>query len=783
MAFLATAPSRVYGAPDLTPALAVFSCDVTPPVGHPLCGGWIKPLSVVDEPLLAKGVLLVDSNSRYVLCAVDWCLLQTGAYDLFRRKIAAAAGVPESHVAVQTVHQHNAPVADIDAQLLIVQTPAPPPHLDLKFMEEVTDRLATAVRNARQRLQPFTHLGYGKSRVERFASNRRVRLGDGKIHARYSSTTDPLLQTAPDGLIDAWLRTITFFAGDQPLVRLHYYACHPQSYYGDGRATSDTVGLARERLEREEGVPQIYFTGCAGNVTAGKYNDGSPLARRELTERIYAAMKAASADSQRAPVTRFEWDTAPVRLAPRTEPEWLEATNRRTMADTNAAPVARLGAALNLAWIERLHRRPAVELSRLNLGPVQILNLPGEAFVEYQLYAQNLCPSSFLAVAAYGEGGPGYICTDAALSEGGYEPTDSRVGPPSEFRLKAAIARLLVPDGRLPMPRPYADKLHLLEYRDARGFDRPVTGLGQWSKRRVDILANMQSVMGSLPDSRHEAPMDMRVEETVALAHIVRQRVTFVPEPNDRVPAYLLIPQTTIVKSPAVLCLHQTTPLGKSEPAGLGGTTNLHYAEELAERGYVALVPDYPNFGDYHYDAYAHGYASATMKGIWNHIRAVDLLQSLPQVDTKRIAVIGHSLGGHNALFVAAFDSRIKAIVSSCGFNSFFSYKGGDLTGWSHTGYMPRIAAVYGKEPSQMPFDFTEVLASLAPRPVFISAPQGDANFEVSGVDECVRAAQPVYNLLAAPSALVVQHPACEHDFPPEVRQKAYAWLDRVLGN
>jgi pimeloyl-ACP methyl ester carboxylesterase len=201
----------------------------------------------------------------------------------------------------------------------------------------------------------------------------------------------------------------------------------------------------------------------------------------------------------------------------------------------------------------------------------------------------------------------------------------------------------------------------------------------------------------------------------------------------------------------------------------------------LAERGYVVLAPDYPNFGDYHYDSYAHGYASATMKGIWNHIRAVDLLQSLPLVDPKRIGVIGHSLGGHNALFVAAFDPRIKAVVSSCGFNSFFSYKAGDLTGWSHAGYMPRIATVYGKEPSQMPFDFTEVLAALAPRPVFISAPQNDNNFEVTGVQECGRAAQPVYDLLGMPNALVVQHPICGHDFPADVRHAAYAWLDQVL--
>jgi len=201
----------------------------------------------------------------------------------------------------------------------------------------------------------------------------------------------------------------------------------------------------------------------------------------------------------------------------------------------------------------------------------------------------------------------------------------------------------------------------------------------------------------------------------------------------------------------------------------------------LAERGYVTLAPDYPNFGDYQLDVYKAGYASATMKGIWNHARAVDLLESLPQVDRNRIGVIGHSLGGHNALFVAAFDPRLKAVVTSCGFNSFFAYAGGNLAGWSHAGYMPRVATIYGNEPGRMPFDFTEVLAAVAPRPVFINAPLRDDNFPVSGVRDCVIAAEPVYRLLGAADNLAAQYPDTGHEFPLQVRQSAYEWLSRAL--
>ncbi|MGH9961260.1 MAG: alpha/beta hydrolase, partial [Pyrinomonadaceae bacterium] len=237
----------------------------------------------------------------------------------------------------------------------------------------------------------------------------------------------------------------------------------------------------------------------------------------------------------------------------------------------------------------------------------------------------------------------------------------------------------------------------------------------------------MQKVMGPLPDKSPRPPAFEILEEELAGA-VRRQKLTFVSElfgnEPDRVSAYLMIPASVQPggRAPAMLCLHQTTRIGKAEPAGLGGKPDLHYALELARRGYVTLAPDYPNFGDYRCDPYAHGYVSATMKGILNHRRAIDLLQSLSQVDSERIGVIGHSLGGHNSLFLAAFDQRAKAVVTSCGFTSFKKYMKGDLSGWSHKGYMPRIADVYGKDPAKMPFDFSDILCSLAPRAVYIHA-------------------------------------------------------------
>lgn len=300
-------------------------------------------------------------------------------------------------------------------------------------------------------------------------------------------------------------------------------------------------------------------------------------------------------------------------------------------------------------------------------------------------------------------------------------------------------------------------------------------------RRRQEVLARMQEVMGPLPGAERRAPADLQVIAEFREPEFIRQKITYAAEPGDRVTAWLLIPNRIQGRVPGILCLHQTTDIGKGEPVGLGGKPDLHYAKELAELGFVTLAPDYPNFGEYKVDAYALGYASATMKGIWNHMRAVDVLQALPQVNPDQIGSIGHSLGGHNTVFVAAFDTRIRAAVSSCGFNSFHKYMGGDLTGWSHKGYMPRIASAYGCDPARMPFDFPEIITSLAPRGLFVNAPIHDDNFEVSGVRDCIEAALPIYRSSGGEQWLVAEYPDAGHEFPEAVRRRAYDFLGRCL--
>ncbi|MCC6291162.1 MAG: alpha/beta fold hydrolase [Bryobacterales bacterium] len=290
---------------------------------------------------------------------------------------------------------------------------------------------------------------------------------------------------------------------------------------------------------------------------------------------------------------------------------------------------------------------------------------------------------------------------------------------------------------------------------------------------RTETLARMQQVMGPLPAAASTRPPSVRTLLSEQFPSYTRHKITYEAEPGDHVPAWLLEPHAPATR--AAICLHSTQRSGKDETAGIGQRFSRHTAKELAERGYLVISPDYPNFGEYYLDVYALGYQSASMKGIVNHRRAVDLLLSHRGI--RSVAAIGHSLGGHNALFLAAFDERISATVTSCGFTSFAKYYGGDLTGWSHRGYMPRIASIYNRDPRKMPFDFPDVLAAIAPRSLFVNAPLHDANFDVSGVRDCLQLAGPLF----PKQNLEAVYPDSEHDFPTEARLAAWRFLDARL--
>jgi hypothetical protein len=326
------------------------------------------------------------------------------------------------------------------------------------------------------------------------------------------------------------------------------------------------------------------------------------------------------------------------------------------------------------------------------------------------------------------------------------------------------------------------DRENLLVYRDAKGALQPVKGVGDWGKRRAMILEGMQEVMGPLPGPSQRTALNMEILEEVDCGSYIRYLISYSPEPKAVIPAYLLVPREALEsgkKFPAVLCLHPTdNELGHKVVVGLGGKANRAYGRELAERRFVVLAPAYPLLANYQPNLKALGYQSGSMKAIWDNIRGLDLLDSLPYVQAGKYGVIGHSLGGHNAIFTAAFDERIQAVITSCGFDSFRDYMNGNIHGWTSERYMPGLLE-YSLE--EIPFDFHELIGALAPRHVFVSAPFYDHNFQWRSVHQIERAAAAVYRLYQAPRRLRVEHPRSGHDFPEETRLQAYEMLDEVL--
>jgi dienelactone hydrolase len=334
------------------------------------------------------------------------------------------------------------------------------------------------------------------------------------------------------------------------------------------------------------------------------------------------------------------------------------------------------------------------------------------------------------------------------------------------------------------------DRTNLLVYRDSRGEVRPVKSKADWQERRAEILCGMQEIMGPLPDKPRRKPPEVRLEEETDCGSYVRRLLSYESEPGSRVPAYLLMPKEALRgrrKVPAVLALHSTDmQFGHRVLVEQVNQNYRTYANELAERGFVVLAPAYPVMANYQPELKALGYQSGTMKAIWDNIRGLDLLDSLRFVKRGQYGALGHSLGGHNAIYTAVFDQRIKVIVSSCGFDSFLHYYGGDPKnwqlerGWCQTRYMPKLAEYRGRV-EEIPFDFHELIGALAPRAVYINAPLGDSNFQWRSVDEIVQSAAAVFRLHRAEKHLTVEHPDCGHDFPEAQREQAYRLLEEKL--
>lgn len=444
--FLATAGLAAGGAASLR--LATFSADVTVPLGHGMMGGSWLSKSIAD-PLEAHGFVLLGGDAPVVFVSVDWCEIRNDAYERWQTVLAEAAGTKPGRVLVTTVHQHDAPVADLAAEHLLRTRKLAGTICDPDFHERAVQEVAKALRQSLEFARPFTHIGTGQAKVGKIASNRRYTMPDGSVcFDRTSSTRKAAAIAADEGLIDPWLKTLSFWDGETPLAAVSFYAVHPMSHYGAGEVSADFPGLARRKRQAEmPGVKQIYCSGCSGNLTAGKYNDGASENRAVLADRLHAAMVAAWRNTKRRAVDHFDLRVTPLRLEPRNGPGFTIAELEAKLTPATK-PFQQCLAAMGLSWRHRVDAGHRIQVPSIDFGVAQLLLLPGESYVEFQLAAQHARPDSFVCVAGYGEAATGYIPTENHIAEHDTNLEDwCWVAPGSEQPMLRAIRAVLAVAG------------------------------------------------------------------------------------------------------------------------------------------------------------------------------------------------------------------------------------------------------------------------------------------------------------------------------------------------
>lgn len=423
--------------------IGTFRYDVTPPMGHSLCGGWIKPVVDVDDPLEAIGYVLLGTGKPIVVCVVDWTGLLNNAHIQWRQALADAAGTTIDRVTVHCVHQHNAPFACLDAERIVMEQGDLPHIVELDFFNRCLESGRNAVSRAMKETVPVTHVATGEAKIEKVAGNRRILGPYGKVASqRGSSSKNPEHHALPEGVIDPMLKTVAFYNNDRKLVASHYYACHPMSYYGDGRVSSDFCGLARkQRQQQEPNCVHMYFNGCGGNIGAGKYNDGSKEMRPVLTKRMLNGIVGSEQILNPQPIRSVAWKTHDIQ--PPSDDRFDEEAILRNIANKEAAVSSRNRPSYTVAWLRRTAAMIPITLSSLHVNNASLLHLPSESFVEYQLRAQAEAPDRFVACAAYGDGGPWYIPTAEAYPQGGYAVSVAWCDPAIDRILTSGVKTLL----------------------------------------------------------------------------------------------------------------------------------------------------------------------------------------------------------------------------------------------------------------------------------------------------------------------------------------------------
>jgi dienelactone hydrolase len=778
--------------------------DITPAAGEAMLAGFGRPRQVQGTlaPLRAQVLALQDaSGRRALLFTADVLGFSRVSVEVLRRKIEKTHGVEPSAICFAASHTHWGPAINYRTNFTIG-------GLNVWYLARLEETLLKMADMAIKDLAP-ADVAYGSCDV-RIGMCRRLPNERGQF----------VWGTNSEGSYDEHTPVLRVTRGRSPKqLVLVGHACHPTSTGTVDKWSPDYPGAMRQKLESAlDDCRALFVMGCGGDAKVvvrdektGKDDfaaspEKSEAAGIKLAEHVLDYLQKSRLASLDGKLETKLVSGALSLQAPRSR-EQIEAM----ALDGNPKTGSTWWARQSLAYPDE-RRQQRYDVQAWKLGDLTLVALEGEVCADWGPMTRALASTKHAMTIGYANEVPGYIPTARIIREGGYEGDTSHMAyflpapfePKMEVELTALIEKVLgrthgsAGNGSLSADKykllqiPYFAVSRIAPTTAAEAAEMKRTRLAaaeEWKTRRAQILTNIHELLGPLPGAAFRVPLDLKVEKSVERDGYTQKTITYNVDPYDRVESYLLVPYKRDGKLPAILALHPTHPTGKDRAMGDNGDTGRQYAHELAQRGYVVIVPDYWPMGHYRgkkYDPHQRGYATGSLKGVWNHMRAIDALETLPEVDPGRVGSIGHSLGGYNTVFLGALEPRVKVMVSSAGYNSFADYAasaygGGDLAKWSLDKHLRRIRTIYNNDASQAPCDFSEMLAAIAPRPLLTIAPKQDDIFVLPGVTKCLDAARPIYELLDARGNFQARFPNGGHDFAAEERQAAYAFLDKYL--
>lgn len=302
-----------------------------------------------------------------------------------------------------------------------------------------------------------------------------------------------------------------------------------------------------------------------------------------------------------------------------------------------------------------------------------------------------------------------------------------------------------------------------------------------WQKKK-DQLRQQLFEMLSLDPLPEKTPLKPVVTGTAEHDEIIVERLHFQSRPGLYVTGNLYRPKSQTGPLPAILyvCGH-----GRVKKDGVSYGNKVHYQHHgawFARNGYVCLTIDTLQLGEIegiHHGTYnqdrwwwnARGYSSAGVEA-WNCIRSLDYLQSRKEVDGDRLGVTGRSGGGAYSWWIAALDERIKVAVPVAGIANLKNHVvDGCVEGHCDCMFMVNT---YG-------WDYAQVAALVAPRPLLISNTDKDRIFPLDGVVDVYNNVRRIYELHGKLNNVGLQITEGPHKDTQELRVHAFHWFNRFL--